>query len=272
MAAIAVRRKRQGLSAKRMAFFLRLLSVVCFLVLWQWYSSVGNSLAVAPPVDVLSSMWDGLTTGEILEAASGTVQALVVGYALSILIGVAVGVAIGVSRWAKNAIEPLVQAAYSTPMSLLIPFVGIQIGLDFRGRVFIVIAWCIFEIIMNTITGVRESPSSVIEMARAFGARKADIYRKVVLPSALPHLLVGLKLGMGKALRGAIAAEILLSVTNLGRLMATAQSTFNIDLLLAVILFIVLWGYVLMRVFEYIEERAFPWSEVHTADEVIQET
>lgn len=248
---------------------MRCISVLVFVVVWQWYSGIGNSLAIAPPLDVVSSLWEGTISGEIPRAALGTAQALFVGYAFSVVIGLLVGGAIGVFRWARDTLEPLVQAAYSTPMALLIPFVGIHVGAAFRGRVFIVIIWCVFEIIMNTITGVREAPPIVIEMARSFGARRKDIYSKVILPAALPHVLIGLRLGMGKALRGAIAAEILLSVANLGQLLATAQSTFDIERLLAVILFVIMSGYILMRLLEYLEARALPWNEVEIPKDAV---
>jgi ABC-type nitrate/sulfonate/bicarbonate transport system permease component len=241
------------------AWVLRIASLAAFLAAWEWYGQQGSSFAIAPATDVLSALWSGIVNGTLVRAAVGTIQTMVVGYLIAVVIGVGGGVLIAVSRWAANTLEPLALAAYATPMALLIPVIGIYIGLGFQGRVFLVVVWCVFEILINTITGVREVPPNLIETARSFGIGRWAMYRKVVLPAAFPFIIVGLRLGVGRAIRGAVTAEVLLSVTNLGKIMVSAGSTFDMPQMLAGIFFVMLLGYALMWVAEFVEGWVLAW-------------
>ena len=238
------------------------MSVFAALVLWQWYGNQPNTFAVAPPTEVAEAMRDGFTDGDFAAALRGTLTTFLVGYLIAAVLGVSLGFFIATTSWGKNTVEPLVDALYATPMSLLIPVIGIYTGLGFSGRVVFVVFWSIFEIIVNTVAGVRATPTERIELARSFAAKRSFIYRRVVFPSALPMIATGLRLGVGRALRGAVTAELLLAAANLGRLSLFAQSTFAIPTLLAVIVLVMLVGLVLMKVAALLERRVLRYLEV----------
>ncbi|MQA81409.1 MAG: ABC transporter permease subunit [Streptosporangiales bacterium] len=235
---------------------LRIVSLGIVLALWQWYGRLGESFAIAPVSEVAKALWTGLTEGDFLRATAGTLLTMAVGYVIAVVIGVSVGLFIGVSSYARNTLEPLVHAAYATPISLLIPVIGIYTGLDFRGRVTLTVLWCVFEILVATTTGVREAPTSLISVARSFTAPRTMIYRTIILPAALPYVALGLRIGVARAMRGAVTAELLLSAVNLGKILTHAGSTFDIPTLLAGIIFVMLLGLVLMYLAEGIEKRA----------------
>ena len=255
-------RMSEEVKANLMKLGLRVLSFLVFLAFWQWFGSRPDMFALAPPSEVVPALIEAIRSGDLVRAAAGTLYTMMIGYLLAVVVGIVIGFALAVSAWAKNAIEPLVNAAYSAPMAMLIPILGVYIGLDFGGRLFLVVIWAVFVIIVNTATGVREVPPSLIEMARSFGMKRWDIYRKVIFPSALPYVLVGLRLGAGRALRGAVTAEILMSVTNLGRFLIEASSTFQMDRLLAGIVLVVLLGLVIIQGAEYLERRILAWRHM----------
>ena len=236
-------------------WLVRLGSLVAFVAVWEWYGRRGDIFAIAPFTRVIGALVEGIADGSLLIAAAGTLLVVVVAYLISAVVGVAVGVLIAVSEWAENTLEPLVHAGYATPISLMIPVIGIYTGLGFRGRVTLTVFWSIFEIIVNTTGGVRAVPPSLIEVGRAFRARRPDLYRKIVLPAAMPSIALGLRLAVGRAQRGAVTAEVLLSVTNLGAVMVLAGAGFDVPLLLAGILFVMLVGFTLMRLAEGVELR-----------------
>lgn len=246
---------------RTIAWSLRIVSLTIFLIAWEMYGRRPDTLAVAPFSEVTTSLVTGLFSGELLAATAATVQTFLVGYAITAVLGVTFGVLIGVSRWAVNTLEPLVHAAYSTPASLLIPILGIYTGFGFRGRVVLVVLWSVFEVMINTTGGVRSVSPSLVEAGRAFGANRRDFYRKIVLPAALPQIAVGLRLAVGKAIRGAVTAEVLLAVTNLGQVLVNAGATFNIPRLLAGIVLVMLMGLALMRSAEALERRALRWQQ-----------
>ncbi|MCH8266726.1 MAG: ABC transporter permease [Acidobacteria bacterium] len=241
---------------------LRVASFLVFLAVWQWYGAKPEMFAVAPPSQVFPAFYEAMLSGELPKAAAGTLYTMAVGYLLAVVVGIVVGFGIAVSVWARNTIEPIVNAAYSAPMALLIPILGVYIGLEFQGRLFLVMVWAVFVIIVNTAAGVRETPPSLMEMAQSFGLNPWSIYRKVIFPSALPYILVGLRLGAGRALRGAVTAEILMSTTNLGKFLIDAGSTFNMPKLLAGIMLVILLGLVIIQGAEYLEQRILSWRRV----------
>lgn len=234
---------------------LRIASFALVLGAWEWYGQRPDSFTIAPATDVALAIWEGFASGVFTEALAGTMLTMVTGYAIAVVIGVGFGLWIGVSQYARNVFEPLVNAAYATPVSLFIPILGIYVGLGFSGRVTLVVLWCVFEILINTATGIREVPRALVETGRSFNASKSMLYRKVILPAAKPYVLLGLRLGVAKALRGAITAELLLAAANFGRVMLKAGSTFNIPTLLAGIVITIVLGVTLMRLASFIEQR-----------------
>jgi NitT/TauT family transport system permease protein len=210
---------------------------------------------VAPVTEVAESLWDGIVNDELLRTLASTLWACAIGYTIAAVGGVLIAFVIATTTWGRNTIEPLVDAAYATPMTLLIPIIGIYTGLGLRGRIVFIVFWCIFEIIINTVEGIRSTPPERIELARSFCGNRRMLYGRVVLPSAMPLTITGLRLGVGRALRGAVTAELLLAAANLGRLTLLANSTFNIPRLMALIVLVMLVGLVLMKLAELAERR-----------------
>jgi ABC-type nitrate/sulfonate/bicarbonate transport system permease component len=246
--------------ARAISWIVRIVSLACLLALWQWYGSKPDVFAFAPPTEVVRALWSGLTTGDLASAVLGLLQAAAVGYVIAAVIGVGAGLLIGLSQgWARNTIEPLAYAIYATPMSLFIPVLAIYTGLGFRGQIVLVVLWCVFEILINTIAGVREVPTPMVEAGRVFGASKWKLYRSVVLPAAFPFIITGLRMGVGRAIRGAVTAELLLSVVHIGSVLVVAQATYDMPTLLATIVLVMLIGMFFMRIAEIIERRILAW-------------
>lgn len=235
---------------------VRITLIVALVGAWQWYGTNGDNFAIPAFLEVAEAFWEGIASGDFLIAAMGTLVTMVLGYAIAVSIAVPMGVWIGSSRFARNVFEPLVHAAYATPVSLFIPIIGIYTGLELSGRVTLTALWCVFEIMVSTISGVRSTPVALIEMGQAYGAKRSKIYSSIVIPAAMPLVAVGLRIGVGRAMRGAVTAELLLSAANLGQVVLFAGSVLDIPRLLAAIIFVMLLGLLLMRVAGIIERRA----------------
>lgn len=255
-APVQIARPRADRSTKPLMWTLRLASFGVLFAVWEWYGRKPGSFTIAPVSEVLAAIVSGFAKGTLTSAVAGTLVTMSLGYVIAAVLGVSLGLWIGVSRFARNTVEPLVHAAYATPVSLMIPILGIYAGLGLSGRVTLVVLWSVFEILINTSTGVREVSPSLVELGRAFNASRKDLYLKVILPAAKPYVALGLRIGVARAMRGAVTAELLLSAANLGKVLLVSGSTFRIpDLLGATVITIVL-GVVLMRVATLIEERS----------------
>lgn len=242
-----------------MFWLLRLASVAAFLGFWQWYGSQPTQYAVAPPSEVLPELVEGITNGVLPEAMLGTLEFMIVGLAIAAVLGIAIGLLIAASEVADNTLTPLVNSAYAAPITLLIPIIGVYTGIDFWGKVFLVVAFAIFVILINTEAGVRSVSGDMLETAAAFSLSRRQLVQHVIAPATTPYIMTGVRLGVGRAFRGAIVADLLLAVGNLGEVLVSAGSTFNIPLLLAGILFTTIVGYSLMTLVELLERRLIRW-------------
>ena len=234
---------------------LRFISVVFLGLVWQSQAVKANAFAFAPIDKIIGELLNSIASGELLKATLGTLMTLFVGYLLAASIGIGLGILIALSQAAKNTIEPLINALNTTPVAIFIPVIGISTGLGFNGRVVLICLWTVSIITINTAIGIRETPLPLIEMGLTFSANSRALLRTIILPSAIPFILVGLRLGLGVAFRAAITAELLLSASNLGAFVSNAGSVFNIPRLLAGIVFIALIGVLLLRGAEFAETR-----------------
>jgi NitT/TauT family transport system permease protein len=255
-----VRRSRAPLRSRRAtAIALRTASIAVLLAIWQWYGSDPIHFATPPPTKVFPALWEGLVHGDLLAATVGTVTTLAVGMAISIVLGLVLGFAIALFPWARNTIDPLVDALYAMPVTMLIPVVGVYTGLDFRGRVFIVVSYVALVIVISTSTGVRDVPRDLLETGRAFGLRGRQLWRTIILPSALSHISSGVATGVARGIRGAITAELLLIAADLGKFILRSSATLDTPNMLAGILWALLLGYVLYAAALKIESRLLRW-------------
>lgn len=249
---------RRG-TGRGMGVSLRIASLALLIGLWQWYGQSSGNIATPPPSDVFPAIWHAITDQSLLSRTAGTLLAIAVGLAVSLVFGLVAGFAIGLFGWAKDTIDPLVDAAYAMPVTMLIPIVGVYTGLGFRGRVFIVFTYVAMVIVINTATGVRDVDKRFLETARSFGLRGLRLWRGVIFPAALAHISAGTALGVARATRGAVTAELLLVTTNLGGYLVTMQSAFKTSALLGGIIWTLLLGYALYALALWVERKITPW-------------
>jgi NitT/TauT family transport system permease protein len=240
-------------------FGLRLASIAAFIGVWQWYGSDKSHIATPPPTRVFPALWNAILHQGLLGRTVGMLVEVGVGLGISLVFGIVVGFAIALFPWARDTIDPLVDAAYAMPTIMLIPIIGVYTGLGFRGRVFIVFLYVALVIVISTSTGVREVDENLIETARSYGFNGLSLFAKVLAPAALAHIASGTAIGVSRAVRGAISAEMLLITANLGGFIVNMQARFNNNALVGGILWTLLIGYALYGLALWVERRITPW-------------
>ncbi len=225
--------------------------------LWQafaWWGPFPPKLF--PGIDkIVSAFVRLMVTGILPVHAFWTLVRLVVGFGLGAALGVAVGMAMGRSRWAEDLLLPIVSVGNPIPGLAYAPLFVIWFGLGDVPAILLVGFAASFPVAVNTWTGVKAVKEIWIRAARSMGAGERQLFRKVVLPGALPYLLTGLRLGLARAWRVLIAVEMLTSVRlGLGWLIFGAREFLNTDVMLAGIAVIGLVGLGLEKlVFERLE-------------------
>lgn len=239
-----------------------LLSILLFFAIWEIIGRSETILSIVPPSEVLPALARLIADGELIRATLGTLAIAGVGFLIGATLGVAIGAAIGVSkRWA-SVLDPIVSAAFSVPIAMFIPVISVYLGLEFQAKVALVVLFNVFVIIVNTETGIREVPGSVKEMARAFGVTRRDMYRKIIFPWATPYIITGLRIGVGRAVAGAILADLFLRAENLGLFIKKMQGSFQLAELLAAVFFITVLAAGTMGLARVIEWRLLRWKTV----------
>jgi NitT/TauT family transport system permease protein len=224
---------------------------------WQAFSLLGPfPQKLFPGVETIIATFARLTVSGILPVhALQTVIRLAIAFLLAAVIGVGLGIVIGRYRWVEDLLLPLVSIGNPIPGLAYAPLFVLWFGLGDIPAVLLVAFAAAFPIILNTWTGVRAVKEIWIRAAQAMGAADHQLFWKVVLPSALPYVLTGLRLGLARAWRVLVAVEMLTSVKlGLGWLIFGAREFLNTDVMLAGIAVIGIVGLLLEKlVFQKIE-------------------
>jgi NitT/TauT family transport system permease protein len=148
----------------------------------------------------------------------------------------------------------------SAPMTAFVPVLIVWFGLGIESRIAVVFLFSVFVIIINTMTGVKQVDRVLLEMGQSFGAREKEIFFKIILPAAMPAIMAGIRLGMGRAVKGMVTAEMLLTLTGIGAMIMQYGSAFATDALFAVILTILFLAMIAMQFVQWIDKRLTGWK------------
>jgi ABC-type nitrate/sulfonate/bicarbonate transport system permease component len=238
---------------------LRIISLLTLGAIWEVAGRAGKA-HLLPPLSKVITVWiELLVSGQLFQALAVSFQALALGFALSVLFGVPLGLLMGRYRRLESFLEIYMTALLTVPMISFIPFLVIALGLGLHSRVWIVFLFAFVIIAINTTAGVRNVDPTLTEMARSFGARESDLFVKVILPAAMPMIMAGIRLGMGRAVLGMVTSEMILAVVGFGAMLMTFGASFNSPALFATILTIVLLAVGLLALIQHLDRRLTPW-------------
>lgn len=248
------------MKASHLVWTLRLGGLALLAGAWEVGAQLRASPLTFPPVSqVLKALVQLLGTGEFWQSVFLTLPSLALGLGTAIVLGIPLGLWLGASRLASRLLEQYLYLWQAIPVSPLIPLVIALFGVNLTARAALVFAFSLPVLSLNTIAGVREVPASLLEMARSFGARQHQIYRKVILPAAVPAIMAGLRLAAGRAVIGMVTAELILMSVGLGKLITRFSGTYRSAELYAVVLFILILGVSVVKVVQALEGRWLRW-------------
>ena len=236
------------------------LSILSLAILWEAVGRAMDSSLIPPLTQIGAAWWKLLSSGKLLANLSMSLTTLAIGFCLAAFIGVVLGLIMGRFRAIEHFLDLYVNALMSAPTTAFVPVLILWFGLGMESRIAVVFLFAIFVIIINTMTGVKQVDTVLMEMARSFGAREREIFFKIMLPAALPAIMAGLRLGMGRAVKGMVTAEMLLTLTGIGAMIMQYGSSFATDSLFAVILTILMVALVAMKAVQWIDRRLTGWK------------
>jgi NitT/TauT family transport system permease protein len=238
---------------------LRAASFVAFLLLWEWAARVPVSFAFPSPWATLTALVALLQSAELLTATLTSLQSLLLGFGTALIIGVPFGLAMGVIRPVGRVARVYLDLLIALPTAALIPLVILSFGISIVSSAVIVFVFSVPFVTMNAYGGVRDVRPQLVEMARAFDASWGQLFTRIVLPSALPMVLAGIRYGLSRAFVGLIVAELLLSPFGLGRLIMISRSMFEHDRMFATVLWTLLLAGAALHALARVEARLLRW-------------
>ena len=252
-----LRPRRFRLSKVRL---MQIVSIVVLLGLWKIISTQTSSLTLPGPVPVFVALVRLLFSWEFWHSLLISVQSLALGYAVSVVIGLIAGVAVGlISRRMGVIFDAYLIIGLSVPIAGLIPVVVMVLGIGLAARVMVVVLFAVFQIAINVVTGVREADRSLVEMAHSFGASYLRVFWRIILPDAVPSIMAGMRLGLGRGIVGMVTSELILLSVGVGRMVVKFSSSFQTAKLLAYLILIVSFGVVMMAGVQWLERRLTRW-------------
>jgi len=238
----------------------RVLSVAVLLAAWEVAGRGAAGTFTLPPISAVAvALRRQLADPGFWSAAWVTLQALLVGFALTVAAGIPTGLVIGRIPQVARLANPYLQFLLAVPASPLVPLFVVVFGIGLAARVATVVVFAVAILIVNTAAGARLVPHSVVEMAESFGASPRQVFRRVVIPAAVPGIAAGLRLSAGRAVVGMVVSELIIMSVGLGKLISQYSATFDAANLYAVVIVVLAVGVAVTRSMVWLERRVVRW-------------
>jgi NitT/TauT family transport system permease protein len=232
-------------------------AVAVFLAAWELAPRLGlvDPFFASQPSRVLAAGADVLRDGTLARDALVSLSEFATGFLLALAVGIPIGLALGASPVARDLIDPPVMALYATPQLALLPIFVVWLGIGAPSKIAVVFLGAVIPIIVNSMAGVRQVDHALVVAARSFCATRVDVFAKVILPASLPAVMIGIRLGLSRAVLGVVVAEMYVSQAGVGYQIMRLGSAFRVDRLLVYVLIVSIFGWSMTTLARKLEER-----------------
>jgi len=235
----------------------RLIAFGVFVLLW-WAASF-TSAFIPTPVQTAVAAGRMFADGEIFTAVGESLFVYGTGLGLGILVAIPVGLLMGGFRILGRTLEIYVNALMATPRVAFIPLIIVLLGLGIEAKVTVIFLGSVMPVLINTYAGVLNADGELVEMARSTGATRFQVFRRVLLPGALPFIVVGLRLGATIGLINTVVAELYTAVRGLGGLLSLYGNRFEMDRYFVVVFVLATIGTIVAQTLRLLESRIERW-------------
>lgn len=241
-------------------------TVVVFIgAWWAIAAAVADPLRVASPYDAGEALVrlfvDPILLGELTAAVETTMTSVLLAFLSAAAVGIPLGLLMGRYAIADLFLDPWVASWYSIPAIAFVPLTMNWTGITWISAAVTGFLLAVFAIIINVYAGVKSVGASLTETAIAYGASRAQLMSMVILPASLPNMMLGLRLGVARAIEGVIIAEMVFAVLGLGGMLDAAADKLQLALAVALVLVVAAISFTLAEAMKYVNKRAVPWKE-----------
>ena len=245
------------------AALIRFLPLLLIALLWEIAPRIGlvSSLALPPLSAVLTAWFELLRDGDLVTNGASSLYRAGVGLALAILVGGALGLFMAWWRPVNAVLSPLVELFYPMPKSALIPVTVLWLGFGDGSKILLIFLGCMLPVTIGAFNGARSSERVLIWSARSMGASGLRVLWDVVLPSAMPELLNGIRTAIALAFILLVSSELIVARQGFGYLIGFLGNNGSYEAMFAVVLTVALIGFAADRLYQLLMQRVLQWRE-----------
>ena len=253
------RRRRQGLQAAG----IRLVSLAIVLGAWQLGGAELDPAIFTTPSAVIAAAAEMTASGELWTYLAPSLVILVEGLALASLAGVALGLLLARFRALDVALGAYITFLYSIPAVALVPIIVLWAGFEAKAKIIVLFLFAFFPMVINTYQGVKNVDPKLIEVGQSFRCSERQLWLNIILPGALPFVITGLRLAVGRGLIGMVMADLYTAISGIGYLIVRSASTYRIDKMFVPVVILGILGVSLTSLIRLFEVYCVPWTRQH---------
>lgn len=261
--AMAVQRARQR---RIRTIVVRGISLAVGLAVWQVGGGLVDPVLFTTPSKVAVAAVDMVTSGELFQYLLPSLVVLAIGLAIACVTGIATGLLLARFWTLDVALDMYVTFLYSIPSVALVPLIVIIAGYETSAKVIVLFLFAFFPLVINTYQGVKNVDPKLLEVGRSFRCSEAQMWQHIILPAALPFIVTGLRLAVGRALIGMVLADLYTAISGIGYLIVRSASQYRVDRMFVPIVTLGILGVTLTSLVRLLERRVAPWTVARDHD------
>ena len=237
--------------------------LIAVVLLWQLAALRGLPEYVLSPWQIVQSFGEALGSAELYGHIWASLTRSLPGFAIGTLFGAGLGLAAGIARAFDDTVSPLVFLTYPVPKIVMLPLFMLWFGIGDVSKIMIIALACFYPAYINAYYGAKATPRILVWSARNMGADDQQIFRRVVLPGALPQIFAGMRVALALSFIVMFATEMINARSGLGHLIREAENSLQFDLMYVSLLTIAILGFAGDRLLRFLRERLLPWEASH---------
>jgi len=245
--------------SKTIRIAIRIASLAVVLGGWEYFGRQTNPILFTYPTAVANAAVKMIASGELWKYLSQSLIVLFAGLGLAAFFGIALGLVMARFWVVDFALDTYITALYSILSVALVPVLVLWFGFEITAKTAVVFLFTFFPIVINTYQGVKNVDDRLIEVGRAFRCNERDLWIHIVLPAAVPFVVAGLRLAIGRGLIGMVLADLYTAITGIGYLISRYASTYRTDAMFVPIVTLGMLGITLTGLLRFVERRVAPW-------------
>lgn len=234
--------------------------VLAILVIWEAVGPFVSPIFFTYPTKIALAFYETTLSGELPYFLMQSLEVMFYGLVTAIVVGIPLGVAMARIRWLDWSLDLPINALYATPLVAVVPLLVLWFGIYLKAKIIVVFLFAVFPILINTYQGVRECDKGMLEVAQSFRSSEWRMWQDVLLPFAVPYIIAGLRLAIGRGLIGMIIAEFYTTISGLGFMITKYANVFEMDKTFVPVIVLMVLGVSLTSLLKWVGRRIAPWS------------